>query len=58
MNAQKEIERTYRFTKIADGSQWVETYFGTCAKIAAEIDENLHRYGLKLSDVTIREVTQ
>jgi len=51
-----EIERTYRFTKISDGSQWVETYTGSIQTIAADIDEELHRYGLELSDVTIREV--
>lgn len=58
MNPNTEIERTYRFTKISDGSQWVETYTGSIQTIAEDIDEELHRYSLKLSDVTIKEVTQ
>ena len=51
-----EMKRTYRITKIATGDWWEETYFGTCKAIADDIDEELHRYGLKLSDVTIREI--
>ena len=56
MNTQTEVKRAYQFTKISDGSQWIETYFGSIATIAVDIDEELHRYGLQMSDVTIREV--
>jgi len=52
---QNEFTATYVFTVKATGRQWTETYFGTCNEIASCIDEDLHRYGLMLSDVTIRE---
>jgi hypothetical protein len=39
-----------------DSRQWSDTYTGDSKERADAMLEDLHRYGLKLADVAIREV--